>query len=65
MPKKFTGENSKSAAARDRKNAAKSEEQQRIAKAKEDAEWADDDKHVVKKQQRKVGEIFFSTCFYV
>lgn len=54
MPKKFVGENSKAAAARARKSAVKDEERTRQEKAKEDAYWADDDKHVQRKQQRKV-----------
>ncbi|KAI6203188.1 hypothetical protein M3Y94_00527900 [Aphelenchoides besseyi] len=53
MPKKFTGENSKSAAARARKDQTKTEERERVAKQKEDAQWVDDDKNVQKKMQRK------------
>ncbi|VDN56621.1 unnamed protein product [Dracunculus medinensis] len=53
MPKKFVGENSKSAAARVRKEAIKKEEQERKKQAEEDAYWQDDDKAVMKKQQRK------------
>lgn len=54
MPKKFAGENSKAAAARARKTAAKEETQRKIEKEKEDEYWRDDDKLVQKKIQRKV-----------
>ena len=54
MPKKFKGENSKAQEARARKDAAKALEQERKKQAEEDALWADDDKHVARKQQRKV-----------
>ncbi|KAI1720819.1 coiled-coil domain-containing protein domain-containing protein [Ditylenchus destructor] len=53
MPKKFVGENSKATVARARKEAAKTEKIEKVEKAKEDAYWADDDKHVQRKQQRK------------
>lgn len=53
MPKKFQGENTKSAEARARKAAQKNAEREQKEKAAEDAYWADDDKHVAKKQQRK------------
>lgn len=54
MPKKFVGENSKATVAKARKSAAKEEERTKQEKAKEDAYWADDDKHVQRKQQKKV-----------
>jgi hypothetical protein len=54
MPKKFGGENSKSAAARARKTAAKELEDSRRLKQLEDEYWRDDDKHAARKQQRKV-----------
>ena len=54
MPKKFKGENSKAAVAKARKAEAKAAENARVEKEKEDAYWKDDDKHVAKKQQRKV-----------
>ena len=54
MPKKFKGENSKAAEARARKEAVKVEEAVRKQKAVEDEYWRDDDKHVMRKQQRKV-----------
>ncbi|XP_074650782.1 coiled-coil domain-containing protein 124-B-like [Tubulanus polymorphus] len=53
MPKKFPTENSKAAAARERKQAKKSEEADRQKKAEDDAYWADNDKHVTRKQNRK------------
>ncbi|XP_046404027.1 coiled-coil domain-containing protein 124 [Ischnura elegans] len=53
MPKKFVGENSKSAAARARKNAAKEQEQAEKQKKLDDEFWKDDDKHIARKQQRK------------
>lgn len=54
MPKKFVGENSKSAAARARKEEVKNEKKAKEQAAKEDAYWADNDKAVQKKLQRKV-----------
>lgn len=53
MPKKFQGENSKSAVARARKDAVVHAERERIEREAEDAAWQDDNKHVVRKQQRK------------
>ncbi|XP_004595601.2 coiled-coil domain-containing protein 124 [Ochotona princeps] len=53
MPKKFQGENSKSAAARARKAEAKAAADARRQKELEDAYWKDDDKHVMRKEQRK------------
>lgn len=53
MPKKFKGESSKAVEARARKEAVKTAEAERKQKAEEDALWADDDKHVQRKQQRK------------
>ena len=67
MPKKFVGENSKSADAKARKNEAKNEvsihdhsynlwtfqQRVKVEKDKDDALWEDDDKHAMKKQQRK------------
>ena len=54
MPKKFIGENSKAVAARVRKDVQKSDQREKEERNKEDRYWADDDKNVVKKQQRKV-----------
>lgn len=55
MPKKFQGENSKSATARARKAEAKAVADARKQKELEDALWQDDNKHVMKKEQRRVG----------
>lgn len=52
MPKKF-GSNTKAAEARERKEAVKIAERERKEKEAEDALWRDDDKHVLRKQQRK------------
>ncbi len=57
MPKKFKGENSKAAEARARKTAAKAAEEEAKQKALEDEYWRDDDKHVAKKQARKVSVV--------
>ncbi|XP_030640815.1 coiled-coil domain-containing protein 124 [Chanos chanos] len=53
MPKKFQGENSKSAAAKARRAEAKAVADARRQKEQEDALWVDNDKHVLKKEQRK------------
>ncbi|XP_063003125.1 coiled-coil domain-containing protein 124 [Elgaria multicarinata webbii] len=53
MPKKFQGENTKSAAARARKAEAKAAADARRQKELEDAFWKDEDKHVMRKEQRK------------
>ncbi|KAM4810201.1 coiled-coil domain-containing protein 124 isoform 1-T3 [Rhinophrynus dorsalis] len=53
MPKKFQGENTKSAAARARKAEAKAVADAKRQQALEDAYWQDDDKHVMRKEQRK------------
>lgn len=53
MPKKFKGENSKATVAKERKAAQQAEVQAKKQKEQEDAYWADDDKHVQKKLQRK------------
>ncbi|XP_022117654.1 coiled-coil domain-containing protein 124 [Pieris rapae] len=53
MPKKFVGENSKAVAARQRKENAKQEKDQKIKKLVEDAEWEDNDEKLKKKQQKK------------
>ncbi len=54
MPKKFKGENTKAQEARARRSAAKEAADAAKQKAIEDEYWRDDDKHVAKKQQRKV-----------
>ncbi|XP_063313393.1 coiled-coil domain-containing protein 124 [Pelobates fuscus] len=53
MPKKFQGENTKSAAARARKAEAKAVADAKRKQEQEDAFWQDDDKHVQRKEQRK------------
>ncbi|XP_072947446.1 coiled-coil domain-containing protein 124 [Epargyreus clarus] len=53
MPKKFAGENSKAVAARQRKENAKQEKDQKVKKLIEDAEWEDSDDKLKKKQQKK------------
>lgn len=55
MPKKFKGTNSKAEEARARKDAARLAEKERKQKEEEDRYWEDNDKHVMRKQQRKVG----------
>lgn len=54
MPKKFQGENTKSAAARARKAEAKAAADAKRQQELEDAYWKDEDKHVMRKEQRKV-----------
>ncbi|XP_075992035.1 coiled-coil domain-containing protein 124-B-like [Anticarsia gemmatalis] len=56
MPKKFAGENSKAVAARQRKENAKTEKDQKLKKMMEDAEWEDNDDKLKKKQQKKEAE---------
>uniref|UniRef100_A0A8C5PZP4 Coiled-coil domain containing 124 n=1 Tax=Leptobrachium leishanense TaxID=445787 RepID=A0A8C5PZP4_9ANUR len=53
MPKKFQGENTKSAAARARKADAKAVADAKRKQEQEDAFWQDDDKHVQRKEHRK------------
>ncbi|XP_067416059.1 coiled-coil domain-containing protein 124 [Emydura macquarii macquarii] len=53
MPKKFQGENTKSAAARTRKAEAKAAADAKRQQELEDAFWKDEDKHVMRKEQRK------------
>lgn len=60
MPKKFGG-NTKALEARERKEAAKNAEKERKEKEAEDALWRDEDKHVMRKQHRKV----FSFCYCI
>ena len=54
MPKKFKGTNSKAEEARARKDAVRLAEKERKQREEEDKYWEDNDKHVMKKQQRKV-----------
>ncbi|KAM4708889.1 coiled-coil domain-containing protein 124 [Discoglossus pictus] len=53
MPKKFQGENTKSATARARKAEAKAVADAKRQQELEDAYWQDDDKHMQRKGQRK------------
>lgn len=59
MPKKFQGENSKAVTARARKAEAKAVADARKKQQEEDALWEETDKHVLKKEQRKVGNASF------
>lgn len=52
MPKKF-GTNTKSAEARAKKEAVKIADKEKKIREAEEALWADDDKHIARKQQRK------------
>ncbi|KAJ1085823.1 hypothetical protein NDU88_005948 [Pleurodeles waltl] len=54
MPKKFQGENTKSAVARARKADAKAAADAKRQQEQDDALWKDEDKHVLRKEQRKV-----------
>lgn len=58
MPKKFQGENSKAATARARKAEAMAVADARKKKEEEDRLWQETDKHVLKKEQRKVRSVF-------
>lgn len=58
MPKKFQGENSKAATARARKAEAKAVADACKKQQEEDALWEETDKHVLKKEQRKVSSLF-------
>ncbi len=60
MPKKF-GTNTKSQEVREKREAVKEAQKAQKAKAAEDAYWEDNDKHVNKKLQRKVGLHTFLT----
>ena len=64
MPKKFKGENSKAAEARARKEQKRVDEQESKQKALEDEYWKDDDKHALRKQQRKV-KIICNSYYYI
>ena len=54
MPKKFVGENSKAVAAKAKKAAAKDVEDAKKKKDLEDSLWKDENKQVLKRQQKKV-----------
>lgn len=58
MPKKWKGENPKAVEARERKESKKQAELDQKKRAEEDAYWQDDDKHVHRKEQRKV-QLYF------
>lgn len=60
MPKKFAGENSKAVVAKARKAAIREAEVAKKQKEIEDEYWRDDDKHLQRKQQRKVCDISFN-----
>jgi hypothetical protein len=53
MPKKFAGENTKSAQAKARKDAVRVAEIEKKTKEEEDKFWEDNDKLVLRKQERK------------
>ena len=54
MPKKFKGVNSKAEEARVRRESVKVAEREKKQKEEEDSYWQDNDKHVQRKQKRKV-----------
>lgn len=54
MPKKFLGENSKAVTAKAQKAEFKALADARKKQEQEDALWTENDKHVLKKEQRKV-----------
>ena len=56
MPKKFHGENSKAVEARARKNAVETEKRLKKEKEEEDKLWEDNDKHILRKEERKVNQ---------
>jgi len=53
MPKKFKGVNTKAEETRARREAVKVAEREKKQKEEEDKLWEDNDKHVLRKQQRK------------
>lgn len=62
MSKRF-GINTKSAEARARKDAVKDAKEKEKQQRLEDEYWKDDDKHVQRKQQRKVGIVVDGSSF--
>ena len=54
MPKKFRSVNTKAEAARERKAASKHAIEEKKRQEEEDTYWRDDDKHVLRKLDRKV-----------
>lgn len=63
MPKKM-GINSKAVEARERKSAEKKAQNEKKVKEAEDRLWQDDDKHLAKKQSRKVYHILGPKLVY-
>ena len=66
MPKKFKGGNPKAEAAKARKEEAKVEKAAKAEREKEDAYWRsleEEDKHAMKKGQRKVSRPHTKTPF--
>ena len=59
MPKKFQGENSKAVTAKARKAEAQAAADALKKKEQEDALWTENDKHVLKKEARKVSPTAF------
>ena len=57
MPKNFGGENSKSAQAKARKDAVRIETNEKKQREAEDKLWEDNDKHVLRKQEKKEAEL--------
>lgn len=64
MPKKFQGENSKAATARARKAEAKAVADARKKQQEEDALWEETDKHVLRKEQRKVSSSVYHHVWF-
>lgn len=54
MPKKFKGENSKAAVAKERKAASRETAELEKKQREEDEYWKDDHKNSARKQERKV-----------
>ena len=63
MPKKM-GENSKAVEAKARKDQVQKEKQAAKEKDEEDKLWQDDDKHVLRKQERKVRMVLLPGCLF-
>ena len=64
MPKKFKGENTKAQDARAKKAAVREAAEETRKREEEDDAWRDNDKHVAKKQDRKVGFECFSVNYF-
>lgn len=65
MPKKFKGENSKASVARERKAAVREAEEREKKKREEDERWKDEDKHVLRKQERKVNCCYITGYWFI